>query len=640
MKLTKVQLHKYKSIDDSTAFDVQTDVTCLVGKNESGKTAALEAMYKSRPISNNVKFDMVMDYPTHLTRERKESGRSQIVSDFAYELDEEDLAAVEKELGPNTVISKTMTCSTRYDQSVVFGLKIDTLAVKNNLLKELDLSDTVKSAVQGVKTPQELVSVLEEKVEGDVPSVQNVIHRVRNWRDLDATNRAFDILNERRPKFVYYEDYDIMPGLISIPYLIKQKEDGNLTRGQKALIALIRMAGIDLEELEKAETANYENIIRELENASNVLSDEVFEYWSQNQELSVVLKLLPGVNRPERLNEQGPLLQIRISNQRHKVTVPLSERSRGFIWFFSFLAYFSDIEDNAQQPLILLLDEPGLSLHATAQQDLLRFIRERLAPTHQVIYTTHSPFMVDAHKFNQVRTVIDADNTGTVVSSDVLKADKESVFPLHAAMGVQLTQTLFIGPYVLFVEGPSDLIYLNYLSDAVSRSGGQGLDTKWTITPGGGLAKIPFMLNLYGANDITIAVLTDSSKQDKSVLNALRQDGRIFNSSLVSIGDILDKTEADIEDIFTPEYYLNLVSRAYAGMLNNRKIKIQELPRGNRIVKRVELYFQKNNINKGRLNHYSPAAVLLRASDELPQPDRETLQNAEELFKRINSILQ
>ena len=496
MKLTKVQLHKYKSIDDSTAFDVQTDVTCLVGKNESGKTAALEAMYKSRPISNNVKFDMVMDYPTHLTRERKESGRSQIVSDFAYELDEEDLAAVEKELGPNTVISKTMTCSTRYDQSVVFGLKIDTLAVKNNLLKELDLSDTVKSAVQGVKTPQELVSVLEEQVEGDVPSVQNVIHRVRNWRDLDATNRAFDILNERRPKFVYYEDYDIMPGLISIPYLIKQKEDGNLTRGQKALIALIRMAGIDLEELEKAETANYENIIRELENASNVLSDEVFEYWSQNQELSVVLKLLPGVNRPERLNEQGPLLQIRISNQRHKVTVPLSERSRGFIWFFSFLAYFSDIEDNAQQPLILLLDEPGLSLHATAQQDLLRFIRERLAPTHQVIYTTHSPFMVDAHKFNQVRTVIDADNTGTVVSSDVLKADKESVFPLHAAMGVQLTQTLFIGPYVLFVEGPSDLIYLNYLSDAVSRSGGQGLDTKWTITPGGGLAKIPFMLNL------------------------------------------------------------------------------------------------------------------------------------------------
>lgn len=308
--------------------------------------------------------------------------------------------------------------------------------------------------------------------------------------------------------------------------------------------------------------------------------------------------------------------------------------------FSLFLAYFSDIEDNAQQPLILLLDEPGLSLHATAQQDLLRFIRERLAPTHQVIYTTHSPFMVDAHKFNQVRTVIDADNTGTVVSSDVLKADKESVFPLHAAMGVQLTQTLFIGPYVLFVEGPSDLIYLNYLSDAVSRSGGQGLDTKWTITPGGGLAKIPFMLNLYGANDITIAVLTDSSKQDKSVLNALRQDGRIFNSSLVSIGDILDKTEADIEDIFTPEYYLNLVSRAYAGMLNNRKIKVQEIPRGNRIVKRVELYFQKNNINKGRLNHYSPAAVLLRASDELPQPDRETLQNAEELFKRINSILQ
>jgi predicted ATP-dependent endonuclease of OLD family len=96
------------------------------------------------------------------------------------------------------------------------------------------------------------------------------------------------------------------------------------------------------------------------------------------------------------LNE-GPILQLRIKNDRHRVTVSLDERSCGFIWFFSFLAYFNNVEQADETELILLLDEPGLSLHACAQADLLRLIDERLAPRHQVLYTTHSPFMVDAN---------------------------------------------------------------------------------------------------------------------------------------------------------------------------------------------------------------------------------------------------
>ncbi|MFC3301011.1 AAA family ATPase [Arthrobacter agilis] len=61
----------------------------------------------------------------------------------------------------------------------------------------------------------------------------------------------------------------------------------------------------------------------------------------------------------------------------------------------------------------LILDEPGLNLHATAQADLLRFIDERLAPSHQVLFSTHSPFMINAHKFGRVRTVVDDEQKGT-----------------------------------------------------------------------------------------------------------------------------------------------------------------------------------------------------------------------------------
>jgi predicted ATP-dependent endonuclease of OLD family len=83
-----------------------------------------------------------------------------------------------------------------------------------------------------------------------------------------------------------------------------------------------------------------------------------------------------------------------VFDDRHQVTTELGSRSRGFIWFFSFLAWYSDVKKNAR-PMILLLDEPGLTLHAKAQRDLLRYFETELKGSHQLIYSTHSPFMID-----------------------------------------------------------------------------------------------------------------------------------------------------------------------------------------------------------------------------------------------------
>ena len=58
-------------------------------------------------------------------------------------------------------------------------------------------------------------------------------------------------------------------------------------------------------------------------------------------------------------------------------------------------------------PVILLLDEPGLTLHGKAQGDLLRYFDEKLAPDHQIIYSTHSPFMIAPGKLTEARIVED-----------------------------------------------------------------------------------------------------------------------------------------------------------------------------------------------------------------------------------------
>ena len=123
----------------------------------------------------------------------------------------------------------------------------------------------------------------------------------------------------------------------------------------------------------------------------------MFEYWTTNENLEIRFDIEHTTNNIRYLN-------IRIYNSKHRVTLPLKNRSKGFLWFFSFLVWFSKIQGDKNSNYILLLDEPGLSLHASAQNDLLRFIDEKLAPEYQVIYTTHSPFMIDSLKLNEVRT--------------------------------------------------------------------------------------------------------------------------------------------------------------------------------------------------------------------------------------------
>lgn len=635
MKLTHVNIQRYRSITEPTDFEIEPDVTALVGKNESGKTAVLQALYKSNPVDSTT-FDSDLDYPSHKATEAMK-GVPIHVTELTYELDQDDIEAVEESLCPGALKDNFVTVTTgfRYKEPT-WSVSIDEEKLVNILRGDLDLPAADMNKVESVSTVVELIDVL-EAMESNTPSRDAVLEKIKAWREYDPTLAAIDALLGRRPKFVYFGDYDVMPGKVSIPRLIERRDNDTLERGEEALLALLSIAGVELEAFNTPES--HEHLIRQMENASNTISDEVFEYWSQNKDLQVELKDIPQpeVNAEPPL-DRVPLLQVRVRNMRHRVTVPFDERSRGFVWFFSFLAYFSKLEAESAQPLILLLDEPGLSLHATAQHDLLRFINERLAPHHQVIFTTHSPFMIDPHHFERVRTVVDDPSTGTTVSSDVLKTDSESTFPLHAALGVELTQTLFVGPNVLLVEGPSDVIYLQYLSEQLTKSGKAGLDERWVLVPGGGITKLPAFLALFGANEMTIAVLSDSSASNQKTVNSLRSNGKLYAGGIVQIGDVLGRSEADIEDLLPEDLYVELVNDAYQGVLAGNPLSTNELPDGPRIVKRVEKVFSLRQLNKGRLNHYSPAGALLRKRN-VPNMSGEELSNAEELFKLINNIL-
>lgn len=370
MKLMKAKLRRYRSIEELDEFDIEPDVTCLVGKNESGKTATLQAMYKSRAV-DSTRFDDSLDYPSHRSRELREQEKIN-VSDLTYELESADVGAIEAELGEGALRSHTVKVTTgyRYGTGSTWRVQIDEKAVVKHLRGDMELPASTATLADDSDTVEGLITAL-KAMDGPTQATNDVVAKVEAWREADPDLRAIDILTKRLPKFVYFGDYDVMPGKVSIPDLIERRDEKKLTRGEEALLALLSLSGVDLEDFMNPDS--HEHLTRSMENASNAISAEVFEYWTQNKNLLVQLNVLAspeqgikGVAKPA-----SPFLQIRVRNVRHNVSVAFDERSRGFVWFFSFLAYFSELESQAQQPLVLLLDEPGLSLHATAQNDLL-----------------------------------------------------------------------------------------------------------------------------------------------------------------------------------------------------------------------------------------------------------------------------
>ncbi|MGX9884735.1 AAA family ATPase [Streptomyces sp. NPDC002276] len=639
MQLVRAHITDYRSVEDSDIFDVEKDVTCLVGKNESGKTTLLQALFRVNPVES-ASFDEVVDFPARKTRDRKRLpvGKKIPVVRATFRFDDTEMKAIEEELGSKAMRSPEFEVVIGYrDNSKTFNFSYNEAAVVDHLRSALDLPAAAGRSIGGAKTITDLLDAL-DGLEEPPSGATELADRIRAWRNsslgcylIDQHAKPF------MPKFVYFADYDTMPGKVALPDLIRRRASGEIPRGQRALLSLLDIAGVSPEEFQDSD--QHERLIRELENSGNVISDEVFEYWSQNTELEVRLEVLspePGAQPPL---DEGPILQIRVFNRRHRASVPFDDRSRGFVWFFSFLAYFNEVEAAGTTNLILLLDEPGLSLHGRAQEDLLRLIDDRLAPKHQVLYTTHSPFMVDPDHLQRVRTVVDMERGGAKVSSEIFKADEDTAFPLLTAMGVEMTQTLFVGEHTLLLEGPSDLIYLDVLTDIAETNGSIGLDPRWVKTPIGGSGKLSTFVTLLGANKLNVAVLVDSSTKDVGAVQRLRDNNQLARNGLVEISEFTGTADADVEDLFDRDFYIELVNRAYASELT-KPISASELnAKDPRVVRQIEAVFKKRKIAT-RFNHYKPAAVLLGEQVSLvPQISNTTIARADQLFTRLNSLL-
>lgn len=629
MKMTSFQVTTFRNIVDSNPITVDQFVTCLVGKNEAGKSALLEALYLLNP-GYDEKFNPEEQYPRWLIVQHRKAGdlMKRVPIKVTFQLDDEDVAAVESVLGKGVLTNTILTVERNYENDKIWRIPSDESKAIRNLVA--DLPPTIVLQLKKTTSLQQLKETLAAERVND-PSPErlvdlNEVDKIIKEKGLEKTGirgRIKEILSPKLPVFFRFSRYSTLPGRVDFQKIASDKGDGPAATELQTVRALLKLAGTDLKQLGNND---YELRKGELEAVQIDLTRQVFEYWKQNPNLEVLIDVdKETVNTGNGATAVSRYLDIRLRDQRTGYSNNFSQRSSGFQWFFSFLAAFSEFEGG--KPTIVLLDEPALTLHGKAQKDFLRFINERLAPSAPVIYTTHSPFMVEGDKLERVRIVEDdGPPKGATATDEVLAHDPDSLFPLQAALGYDIAQNLFVGPHNLVVEGTSDFIYLNIMSMICAKSGLNKLDERWRLLPAGGATNIPTFVSLVGPH-LDITVLVDSNTKGMQRVMNMITINLLKGHRLIMANIATNTSEADIEDLFSEGDYLKLYNKTFG-----TSIKVSDLPANNRIVKRIEAYIQKE------FNHSEVAETLLRNYHEISFTDT-SLEHFNVLMKAINDTM-
>lgn len=493
MTLKRFRVTHFRSIIDSGWIDCD-DVTTLVGINESGKSNVLLALWKLNPARGG-KIDPLHDLPvTEL-------------SEYEKRLDEVPFAeaiftvgnsasALTKELGIEFAEDDEFYLQRWYDGDYVWHF----------------CDETRKSEVEGLHQPCTDEEGNEQKPQF---SEENLFRKIL----------------AQVPTFVYYSNYGNLASKIYLPHAIKwlNGQDVNGISRNEDQIRTIRVL-FDYVNLSPDEILKYGkdavDIVRARNSSAEPTKEEIQTAREAKEKRSLLLqsagtKLTQDFrawwNQGEykfRFQADGDYFQIWVSDSKRPAEVDLELRSTGLQWFLSFYLVFLVESQGDNEGAILLLDEAGLTLHPLAQKDLCLFFN-KLSEKNQIINTTHSPFIIDTENIDRCRVVYADENGHTVVSDNLREGSGEvsfkSVYAVHAALGLTVSDVMLQGSQVVIVEGISDQYYLSTIKSALIREGRIKPNKEIVFAPAGGVKGVPGITGLVSAkNDDLPFVILDS----------------------------------------------------------------------------------------------------------------------------------
>lgn len=549
MKLKTAHIQNYRSIRDTGVFDVEAAKTILVGPNEAGKTAVLQALQQICPPKGVKRFDALRDYPRAKYNDittGKVDPKEVAVATVTFALDEDDLSALPASMQGITGYTFTRYIANNASHGLIGAPSLPTVGtirkdavrlaahvdsrtpIAEGELPSTAQTDKLNLLLQGWRDELVMTAELSESLkvwvnaliahadDSEDARVDRLLAAFSISADLDA---ALEALETRIPVFVLFSNYFRVRPLIHLDHLADRLEsnildDEQYDYGNKCLLQLLGFTARDLSNLGKAPEppANEPQSLQtyrdqldgrkyQLNAASVQLTDEIRSVWK------------PSATRPEadrlRLDADGQYLKVVVEDELG-VEIELDQRSEGFQWLVSFFVVFFAEAADKQENAILLLDEPGMSLHALKQREFRETIT-KLAAKNQTIYTTHSPFLVGPNELDYVRVVeLNDRSIGTKVHTTVTSSDPAALLPLQEALGYDLAQSLFAQQRNLVLEGLTDEWYLEGVAALLADSGEVRLNDKIALVTADTAGKVMYFATILHAHNLKVAALLDS----------------------------------------------------------------------------------------------------------------------------------
>lgn len=518
MKLAKFKVTNFRSVRDSGWIEID-DVLALLGINESGKSNILLALWKLKPARDG-KINLKYDAPRSDFSDYRVLDRKPIFIEAVFKTDDKvlqrlhkltklpleqlDTILVKRDLGGNYIVdfphAEGKEPITKSDLLLLisdYKTRIETVDIagkrdeiyKESILPALDeiisnapeLCDAIclhsfKDQIQSKIISSPLVRstvhpLVLELIEGFTPFFE-----VAEREHPKSNEEVKKLVIESIPAFVYYSTYGNLDSEIYLPHVIDNMQRNDIGPKEIAKVRTLRV----LFEYVKLKPDEILKLGKEKEANNQKLTPQQIEQDAEAKGLRVILLNSAATSLTKRFEKfwqqgnyiftfqaDGSHFRIWVSDGIRPDKIELESRSSGLQWFLSFFLVFLVEMEDAHQNAILLLDEPGSSLHALAQQDLFQFF-DRLTQKNQVLYTTHSTFMVDFDRLDRVRVVYyeeEGDEKGLTQVSDDLRIQEKnsgeikSLYPVHAALGLAVSPFLLQGCQSVIVEGISDQFY-------------------------------------------------------------------------------------------------------------------------------------------------------------------------------------